>query len=340
MSILGQKLQYMTEAYNDYSDPLYESYNPDCGGSVLLEAESFDDMTDIIEACYKVDCKEISHLNNIMSLKESNSSDSSIANAKSEYEYVHEADAKETGSSIGAKLKKIWEKVKNFIFSIGRKIRSLFEDTKKTYDRYKDRIKGKSVTLQGYEYELESTKSYIELFTKDTPIETIKQRMKPGKDDTPNDLDAMKKQIKAALRGFKENQDVKPHDVTFSGDTIGSLVSEVMNKKDIKTLLDGTIKTINGAIDNLQKEASNAQGDELAEINKMIENAHFSISVVNMCASEYNKAAKEANALYKKAILMMVSGKTGKKKDQSNKEENKETENKEQTTQESYYFWD
>ena len=334
MSILGQKLQYMTEAYNDYSDPLYESYNADCGGGVLLEAESFDDMTDIIEACYKVDCKEISHLNNIMSLKESNSSDATIADAKSEYEYIHEADSKATGEGIGAKLKKIWEKVKNFIFSIGRKIRSLFEDTKKTYDRYKDRIKGKSVTLQGYEYELEATKTYITPFTKEMDIETVKNRMKAGKDDKPNDSDAMKKQMRAALRGFKADQEVKPHDVTFSGDTIGSLVAEVMTKKDIKTLMDDSIKKINETIDSLQKEASNAQGDELAEINKMIENAHFSINIVNMCASEYNKAAKEANSLYNKAILMMVSGKTGKKKD------NEEAKKEEETTQESYYFWD
>ena len=334
MSILGQKLQYMTEAYNDYSDPAYESYNADCGGGVLLEAESFDDMTDIIEACYKVDCKEISHLNNIMSLKESNSSDATIADAKSEYEYIHEADSKATGEGIGAKLKKIWEKVKNFIFSIGRKIRSLFEDTKKTYDRYKDRIKGKSVTLQGYDYELESTKAYISRNLKDVDIETVKNAMRPGDKDTPNDSDAMKKQMKAELRGFKADQEVKPHDVTFSGDTIGSLVAEVMTKKDIKTLMDDTIKKLNETIDSLQKEASNAQGDELAEINKMIENVHFSISIVNMCASEYNKAAKEANSLYKKAILMMVSGKTGKKKDKE------EAKKEEETTQESYYFWD
>ena len=334
MSILGQKLQYMTEAYNDYSDPAYESYNADCGGGVLLEAESFDDMTDIIEACYKVDCKEISHLNNIMSLKESGASDATIADAKSEYEYIHEADSKATGEGIGAKLKKIWEKVKNFIFSIGRKIRSLFEDTKKTYDRYKDRIKGKSVTLQGYEYELEATKAYISRNLKDADIETVKSSLRPEKDDTPNDSDAMKKQIKAELRGLKADQEVKPHDVTLSGDTIGSLVAEVMTKKDIKTLMDATIKKINETIDSLQKEASKAQGDELAEINKMIENAHFSINIVNMCASEYNKAAKEANSLYNKAILMMVSGKTGKKKDKE------EAKKEEETTQESYYFWD
>ena len=337
MSILGQKLQNMTESYNNYSDPAYESYNPDCGGGVLLEAETFDDMTDIIEACYKVDCSEISHLNNIMALKESSSSDASIANAKSEYEYVHEAESKEAGQSIGAKLKKIWEKVKNFIFSIGRKIRSLFEDTKKTYDRYKDRIKGKTVTLQGYEYNLETAKQYITPVTEEMDMETAKKTVEPGENDAPNDIDAMRKQIRAEIRGLDANSEVKPKDVTLSGDTIGTLINEVTTKKDIKTLLDSVIKKLNSVVSSLEKDASNAQGDDLAKINKQTENAHFAITVVNMCATEYNKAAKEANALYKKAILMMVSGKTGKKKDETKKEDNNQ---KEQTAEESYYIWD
>ena len=339
MSILGQKLQYMTEAYNDYSDPAYESYNADCGGSVLLEAESFDDMTDIIEACYKVDCKEISHLNNIMSLKESGASDSSIADAKSEYEYIHEADSKATGEGIGAKLKKIWEKVKNFVFSIGRKIRSLFEDTKKTYDRYKDRIKGKSVTLQGYEYELDGSnlKAIVD-FVNSSDDELITF----GRFAKEEDINMLtnKEYIYADLRGFKADQEVKPHDVTLSGDTIGEIIENTLTKDNLKKYTDIVTQRLNKVVETVDEQAKVAKGDKLASFQKISENLHKVIGGYNVTISENYKAIKEANSLYKKAILMMVSGKTGKKKEQSNKEENKETEKKEETTQESYYFWD
>ena len=339
MSILGQKLQYMTEAYNDYSDPAYESYNADCGGSVLLEAESFDDMTDIIEACYKVDCKEISHLNNIMSLKESGASDSSIADAKSEYEYVHEADSKEAGEGIGAKLKKIWEKFKNFIFSIGRKIRSWFEDTKKTYDRYKDRIKGKSVTLQGYEYDFKNN-GVKEILTNlnDTSIENLVTLV----DDTEGEVFTNlsdRELVRARLRKCTKGN-IKAKDIVLSGDNIGGLVTSTLDKNDTKKTIDEIVKRLNTIVDRLNKDLNNAQGDELARLQKATEATQKTISCVNGVASEYYKAIKEANSLYKKAILMMVSGKTGKKKEEAKKEESEPTENKEQTTQESYYFWD
>ena len=297
-------------------------------------------MTDIIEACYKVDCKEISHLNNIMSLKESGASDATIADAKSEYEYIHEADSKATGEGIGAKLKKIWEKVKNFVFSIGRKIRSLFEDTKKTYNRYKDRIKGKSVTLQGYDYELDDSelKEIADMVNSVDDNDIINDF---GKNAEEEDLNAFsdRELIYAARRGCEKGK-VSKKDITFSGDTIGEIIENTVTKDNLKKYMDIITQKMNKAVEIVDKQSKEAKGDELASLQKASENLHKAISGYNVTSSEYYKAIKEANALYKKAILMMVSGKTGKKKDQSNKEENKETEKKEETTQESYYFWD
>ena len=343
MSILGQKLQNMTESYNNYSDPAYESYNIDCGGSVLLEAETFDDLADIMEACYKVDCNEISHLNNIMTLKESGASDASIANAKSEYEYVHEAESKETGEGIGAKIKKLWEKFKNFLFSIGRKIRSLFEDTRKTYERYKYKIKGKSVTLQGYEYELEPTD--IDDYREFLDASDLSELMKnfEGMDEEDEKKFTDKEALFARIRGCQKGS-VKKKDIVFTGDTIGELIQNTMTKTDLKYTTSEITKLLNKIVEEINKQSKEAKGEELAKLQKASEMIQKTISGMNVLFSEHCKAIKEANALYKKAILMMVSGKTGEKKDKETKKENDAVEDKatdeEQTAEESYYIWD
>ena len=297
MSILGQKLQNMTESYNNYS-PAYESYNPDCGGGVLLEAETFDDMTDIIEACYNYDIKQIKCMNeNYTALNP-----------------LMENKIKDVVSMIKDKLKDLFNRFKAFMKSIQANMSSLTLDSKETYEKYKDKIKGKEIEIFGYYYNLDMTNMIKN--SKKVAINIQKEANEFADQKIQEEIMQYltyitKDRIYGYLRstsvpGYKPNKirmRVKPEHVKKD-------IDDLISKKDIKNTFEPLIKALESIMKELDKRSKFTKDeDDIVIIKRGYDVANDFISRLTMMSNEYIKAAKEANSFYKKIIIGMVSGK-------------------------------
>ena len=288
MSILGQKLQYINESYNTYIDPLYESYNADCGGGVLLEAESFDDMTDIIEACYNHDIQQI--------------------------KYMTENKIGDVATLIKDKISNLFNRFKVFMKSIQANMASLTLDSKETYEKYKDKIKGKQIEVFGYNYDLDISnliknsknvglnisKEANEFVDKKLQEEIMRYISCINKDTVYGYLRC------TSVIGYKPNK-IR---MRVKADNIKKDIDVLVTKKDVKKTFEPLIKALESIMKELDKRAKmTTNEDDVVMIKRGYELANDFISRLTLLSNEYIKAAKEANSFYKKIIIGMVSGK-------------------------------